>query len=123
MVPFDALTFVLSFARRHLRSPEDIRELQDVRDRVLGPEHLLEQDTAFQRHPRAVPLRKSANCYPLGITYQVQRSMSAPAKGAKLNALVLDDDAQMRLDLCKVRPLPVPFVGFKFFLLCLTSSK
>ncbi|PPQ84044.1 hypothetical protein CVT26_011428, partial [Gymnopilus dilepis] len=85
---------------KRLRSDQDLARLRAVRNKVLGPEELLNDRTAFQRHPRSVPLEKSPNCYPLGITYQVPRSMSAPTQSDKLDSLSLDEDAQTRLDLC-----------------------
>ncbi|KDR66009.1 hypothetical protein GALMADRAFT_148182 [Galerina marginata CBS 339.88] len=85
--------------------PDHIKAYEDLRALILGPESELctgPQGTAFQRHPRAIPLAKAPGCYPVSLTVQVQRSLAAPAKANKVYTTKKDEDAQMRFDLIKL---------------------
>lgn len=56
----------------------------------------------FERNLRARGLGNGPRCYPLSITIQTPRSLSAPGAQAKVYEIVKDYDAQMRFDLLKV---------------------
>lgn len=92
--------------------PDDMIEgLEDLRDRLLGPQEEMSPDKAalkdgrwdggiaFERSPRALSLGNAPRCYSVSLVNQVQKTMSAPGAQAKMLDLVKDDDAQLRFDL------------------------
>ncbi|KDR71681.1 hypothetical protein GALMADRAFT_213585 [Galerina marginata CBS 339.88] len=102
--------------REQLKSKDDyeVTDYEMLREDITGPPDLVTSTKAvktgesysggiaFERHDRAVNIKKGPRCYQLATTVQAQKVMSAPGSQGKVCHLAKDKDAQMRFNVVKI---------------------
>lgn len=90
-------------------SPGLIERAERVRELCIGEESACSYDKPsctpghyeggirFERSKRAVNVRNAPRCYPVGPTFQKQRSLHAPGVGSKLDGNELEEDEDVKL--------------------------
>jgi hypothetical protein len=113
-----ALELPTSHPHRRFRSayqPEQLRQLEETWEAVLGPLELMSDKKAkfdrktssyigglrIKRTDQAVSMRNGNQCYFMSTTFQDARSLDAPSAGSKYRA-GMDDDIWLRNEIIRV---------------------